>query len=257
MQNINLNQSFSTNTNTISRRNQNDTVIIMKTDDANVFYKIEGAGVHVWHLFQSPCRASDIKAALEKKFKEVSAAQIEADLTQFISKLTELGILITAPMLNEQNPDVISSVVDAVKEYKFLEVKAFDLAQIESEVLNESIYLDVFAGSDMRLKENVKTIENSLDKVKNLEGISFNWNSHAKAQSALAKEGVQIGLVAQQVAEVMPELVRKDEQTGVLAINYTKIIPYLVESIKELNSKLEAQQNKIDTLENQIKILKN
>ena len=116
--------------------------------------------------------------------------------------------------------------------------------------VNESIYLDVFAGSDLRIKENVNPLENALTKVLTLDGVSFNWSKTD------APKGKQIGLVAQQVAAEMPELVKRDENTGVLAVNYTKLMPYLVESIKELKSIIDAQDQKISNLEEELKKLK-
>ena len=54
----------------------------------------------------------------------------------------------------------------------------------------------------------------------------------------------------------MPDLVRKDEKTNLLAINYTKITPYLVESIKELKAMIDLQNQKISDLEENLKKLK-
>lgn len=84
------------------------------------------------------------------------------------------------------------------------------------------------AKSDLRLKEHVAKITNPLDKVNQLNGISFNWKKGDKVR--------QIGLVAQDVEKVLPELVIEEED-GYKAVNYTLIIPLLVEAIKALSER--------------------
>ncbi len=248
-----LNKSYSSGQNIISRRNQNDTVIIMKTDNANVFYKMDGIAAHLWQVFQSTVNPLNVLTALTEKFPATPAAQIEADFCAFVGQLIEIGIF--APSAEAVNPaldNVPATVFANLKDYNFGQVKEFDLAQIESEVLNESVYLDVFAGSDLRLKKDVAPLKNPLEKILSLDGISYLWNETAVGAPATS----QIGLVAQQVAEVMPDLVRRDEKTGMLAINYTKITPYLVESIKQLKSMLDVQNEKIAQLESELRKLK-
>lgn len=134
-------------------------------------------------------------------------------------------------------------------DYAFGGIKEFNLEQIETEVLNESLYLDVFAGSDMRLKTNVEEMTGTLDKITQLDAITYQWRGDVNPEYAKDVEGTQVGLVAQQVAEVFPELVKKDEQTGYLAVNYTKLTAHLVVAIKELNHIVQDQQKRIAALE--------
>lgn len=97
---------------------------------------------------------------------------------------------------------------------------------------------DYNSSSDKRLKSNIKTVEGALDKVNSLRGVTFKW-----------KEGNSdsIGLIAQEVQKVIPEVVTKDDN-GYLGIRYTNIIGVLVEAIKE-------QQDQINTLKKQIEKL--
>ncbi len=256
MQNqIQLNQVFCTSKNLISRRNQDDTVIIMKSDDANIFYKIDGVAASIWHLFQSPANAQSVLNHLQTQFSKISTENIATDFNTFILQLLEFDILQSTtesiPLSKEQD---IVALFKTLKEYSFGQIKSFDLAQIETEVLNESIYLDVFAGSDLRLKKDVTPLKNSLDKILSLDGVSYLWNE--STASAEAPKNQQIGLVAQQVALAMPELVKKDMSTGVLGINYTKLTPYLIESIKELKRIIDQQNNKIEALQAEITKMK-
>jgi hypothetical protein len=94
-------------------------------------------------------------------------------------------------------------------------------------------------GSDERIKSNIKTIENALDKTLLLRGVEFNLN--------IEPERKRIGLIAQEVELIIPEVVRTAEDDGLKSIEYQNLVGLLVEAIKELN-------NKVTNLEN---ILKN
>ena len=97
---------------------------------------------------------------------------------------------------------------------------------------------DYNSSSDKRLKENIKTIEGALDKINALRGVVFDW-----------KEGSDkgMGLIAQEVAEILPDVVTTDDN-GYMGIKYTNIIGVLVEAIKD-------QQQQINILKKQIEIL--
>ncbi|NQY01286.1 MAG: tail fiber domain-containing protein [Flavobacteriaceae bacterium] len=101
--------------------------------------------------------------------------------------------------------------------------------------INSTSDIVAYASSDKRLKSNIKSIENPLDKIKKLSGNRFTWNEKQNTY-----HGEDYGLVAQEVAEVLPEIVTEREN-GYLAIKYEKMIPLLVECIK-------SQQDQIDQL---------
>ena len=100
-----------------------------------------------------------------------------------------------------------------------------------------------YSSSDLRLKENIKPIENALDKVKALTGVEFDWKAEHK--EAHGYEGHDTGVIAQEVQEVMPTAVRTND-TGYLAVRYEKLIGLLIEAVKE-------QQAEIDELKKLIK----
>lgn len=108
--------------------------------------------------------------------------------------------------------------------------------------------------SDVRLKKNIQTIQNSLDKVCNLRGVTYNRND------TLDDNQQHIGLIAQEVQKVIPEVVNVGKDNGYLSVSYGNIVSVLIESIKELNTNIEKleQENKtlktdVDTLKNQMK----
>lgn len=90
--------------------------------------------------------------------------------------------------------------------------------------------------SDRRLKDDIKTIENATDTVKNLRGVEYVWNSgHRKGQK-------EIGVIAQEVQKELPFLVREKEMLDGekrLTVDYEKMIGLLIESNKELSARLE------------------
>ncbi|MDD2823524.1 MAG: MerR family DNA-binding transcriptional regulator [Candidatus Daviesbacteria bacterium] len=90
--------------------------------------------------------------------------------------------------------------------------------------------------SDSRLKENVASISGALDKVVNLNGISFDWISNGQKS---------LGFVAQAVESILPEVVSTGKD-GYKSINYSAITPVLVEAIKELSSSIDLRFNNQD-----------
>lgn len=92
-----------------------------------------------------------------------------------------------------------------------------------------------FYTSDERLKENIVRIDNALAKVNSLSGVTFNWNELSPGKDVLLREA---GVLAQQVKEVLPEAVTMRDN-GYYAVNYDRIIPLLIEAIKELKAEVE------------------
>src|SRR3989344_5829505 len=129
------------------------------------------------------------------------------------------------------------------EEYFFGGLEEYSLEEIQTEVLNDSTYLDVFAGSDLRIKENVEGMGSVLSKVTSLDCIKYNYKQDYEASDLTS----QYGLVAQEVAQFFPELVVKDLK-GQLKLNYTGMIPVLVKSLKELYQQVEDQQQEIKKL---------
>ncbi len=138
-----------------------------------------------------------------------------------------------------------SSTGSAKKKYVFGEIKEYDLEQIEQEVLKESVYLDVFAGSDLSFKENCIELnsEDISNKVNKLGTYSFSYKTNEFPDYNFA-EGSQFGVMAQEVEAVFPELVKTDKNGNKL-VNYTQMIPLMLEAIKHLSSKVDQLEKKI------------
>jgi hypothetical protein len=136
------------------------------------------------------------------------------------------------------------------KSYDFGGVKEFNLEEIEKEILNETVYLDVFAGSDSRFKNDVKKYTNGLDAVSKLDAVTYTYNTEKFSDKNFPKEK-QVGFIAQAVETVVPEAVKKDSE-GFHYVNYQMLVPVLTEAVKELSSKIDSQQSLIERLEKRL-----
>ena len=88
---------------------------------------------------------------------------------------------------------------------------------------------NIVAYSDASLKKDVKTIEGALDKTKALRGVEF---------TRIADDARSIGVIAQELETVLPELVVTDDK-GIKAVNYAQITGLLIEAVKELSAKVD------------------
>jgi len=91
--------------------------------------------------------------------------------------------------------------------------------------------VDFNSTSDFNLKTNIQTVENALEIVDNLRGVSFEWKENGKKS---------YGVIAQELEQVLPELVKGDNPK---TVSYTGIIGVLIESIKELRSEIKELKN--------------
>ena len=100
--------------------------------------------------------------------------------------------------------------------------------------------------SDKRLKTNIKKIEYGLKDVLQLRGVEFDWKEKRNGKH-------DIGFIAQEVQEIIPEVINEipdlqDETNKYLGVDYSKIVPLLVESIKEQQQQIEDLINEVDLL---------
>jgi trimeric autotransporter adhesin len=112
-----------------------------------------------------------------------------------------------------------------------------------------------WAGSDIRLKKNISPLNNSLGSVLKLNGVNFDWRTDEFPEMGFTKAR-QIGLIAQDVEKVFPELVNEGPN-GYKSIDYSKITPVLIEAIKEQQKQIDSQNKRIDELEKAVSALLN
>ncbi len=107
-------------------------------------------------------------------------------------------------------------------------------------VYSEEGYLTT---SDARHKENISALPYGVAEVTALRPVAFTWKDRQD-------DGLHYGLIAQEVREVLPELVSGDEgEGGMLSLNYGELVPVLVKAIQEQQQELDAQGEQIADLE--------
>jgi hypothetical protein len=102
--------------------------------------------------------------------------------------------------------------------------------------------ITAFDSSDERLKENISPIDKCLDKVLSLNAIEFNWKDGYGAT-----KGRDIGLIAQQVKKIAPEIV-VERNDGYLAMRYEKIIPLLIGATQEQDQQISELEKQVQEL---------
>ena len=95
--------------------------------------------------------------------------------------------------------------------------------------------------SDARWKKEIETIDNALERVTSLHGVNFKW------KDTESDDTLQMGVVAQEVEKVFPEVVSTDDQ-GYKSVAYDKLVAPLIEAIKEQQTQIEALQAEIEEL---------
>lgn len=133
----------------------------------------------------------------------------------------------------------------------------------QTRTFNSIQVADVYNLSDMRAKENIEPLTFGLNTIQNLRPVSYKWKKNEVAEKNNAEYAendttlqlaygpndnkTQYGFLAQEVEAVMPDAVLTNED-GHKMINYTAIIPVLVQAVQELQAKVETQALQIEQL---------
>ena len=124
------------------------------------------------------------------------------------------------------------------------EVTASGVIWTESDISGSTIRASgdiiAFNSSDERLKDNITYIGKPLEKLEKIGGYDFDWNKKQDIYS-----GKDVGVIAQEIEAILPSAV-SDRDTGFKGVQYHKIIPLLVEGIKELNKKVDQLENLLE-----------
>ena len=107
---------------------------------------------------------------------------------------------------------------------------------------NFSVTGDLIAynDSDLRLKTDINPIADALNKVKSISGNTFEWNENS------THEGQDTGVIAQEIEELgLPGLI-KERDNGYFGVRYDKLIPLLIEAIKELSDKVDSLEERLN-----------
>jgi hypothetical protein len=110
-----------------------------------------------------------------------------------------------------------------------------------------------YSSSDRRWKENIKPIENALSKILKIGGYEFDWKelTEEERKTQHGNEGHDVGVIAQEVEEVLPEVVTTREN-GFKGVKYDKMVALLIEGMKEQQSQIEELKSEIKKLKGEI-----
>lgn len=102
--------------------------------------------------------------------------------------------------------------------------------------------ITAFYSSDAKLKNIIGVIPNALAKVSSIDGVTYTWNELAVDKDQTVPEA---GVIAQQIQSVLPEIVTERED-GYLAVRYERLVPLLIEAIKELKNEVDVLKGKLN-----------
>ena len=134
----------------------------------------------------------------------------------------------------------VSSITNSLASLNVTSANSFSFQQTGSEVASVDsngrvTAQDFLSLSDMRYKTNISTLSDAGSLIKGLRGVEFDWR----------KDGSHdVGVIAQEVFNVLPEAIVSTGTTSMLNVAYNKIIPYLIETIKDLQLRVEALEAK-------------
>jgi hypothetical protein len=94
--------------------------------------------------------------------------------------------------------------------------------------------------SDIRFKKNITPLSNALENILKLEGVSYNWKQEEFPDRNFGTQ-TEIGVIAQEIEKVYPELVATDKE-GYKSVQYSHLVPVLIEAIKEQQALIESLQ---------------
>lgn len=118
------------------------------------------------------------------------------------------------------------------------------------DVVNEIMATDFSSLSDRRLKTDIRPIGSgaALDKVLKMRGVTYRWGPLAKLRGG----GQQIGMIAQEVEEVAPEVVA--DANGFKAVSYSRLVPLLIEALKAQQEQVRDQGRAVGGLTSDFKL---
>ena len=119
---------------------------------------------------------------------------------------------------------------------------------VQGTAWSQSAWTTTGVTSDLRLIKQIQPLSNSLAKINKLRGVHFSWKVD-EISDLSADEGRHIGVIAQDVQQVLPEVVSEINGGKYLGVDYTALIPVLLESIRELDIKNKALEDRVSRLE--------
>lgn len=157
---------------------------------------------------------------------------------QYVSPAGQWGIVSYSPVYFHRDQYVMGNVGIGTASPTY---KLHVIGRIKSDGINET--------SDVRLKQNIQPIDNALNKILALQGVTYEWIRPEMEQ------GMQIGLIAQEVEKILPEIVSTDSE-GFKSIQYSVLVAVLIEAVKEQQADYDALLLKVEQMESDMNAMK-
>lgn len=178
------------------------------------------------------------------------ATAIGASFVSNSTYATSSGSANTANSATSATTATTANSLDASNNYQ---VKSIGIGTTPSGVTGElraTGDITAYYSSDIRLKENIKNIGDPIYKLKKLNGVEFEWKdeflkSRGEVDDVFNRKN-DIGLIAQEVLEVMPEIVCS-RQDGTLAVKYDRVVALLIEVCKSQQAQIEQLSDKLSS----------
>ena len=140
---------------------------------------------------------------------------------------------------NSYNTHVIGDFIRGGLESNTFYVGCINGVRVDGDVV-------AYYASDQRLKDDIVPISGCLDKINTIDAVEFNWNENQQTYS-----GHDIGLIAQQIQEIAPEIVT-ERSNGYLAVKYEKMVAILVGAIQDQQKIIDEMREEIDEIKSKI-----
>jgi hypothetical protein len=164
------------------------------------------------------------------------------------TSLTNLNSATASLIVETTNLELFTASMSTTSNVRFASLGIGMAASGTSGRIDAAGDIVAFSTSDKNFKENIKPIETPIEKIRKISGNTYDWKSELKDIHGF--EGNDVGVIAQEIEEVLPQLVTTRE-TGYKAVKYDKLVALLIEGIKEQQLQIESLQLEVAELKKQ------
>lgn len=150
-------------------------------------------------------------------------------------------------LIIQNNQDITSPLIYGDFQNHQLGIGTSSLGTYTLSVNGDAFATGLWLSSDKRFKQNEARISGALEKLNAVNGVSYQFKKSEATHGKAFSEGTQLGFIAQDLQKTFPELVKENED-GYLAVNYSGMVPVLVEAIKELKAEINHLKSKLNTI---------
>ena len=159
----------------------------------------------------------------------------ELSATTFNGSLSGTATNAANITLTDESSDTICFPIFATDAIGNQSVKTDSSALTYNASTGQLTAVDINATSDINLKKDIEVITDATELIKQLNGVRFTWKVNDRKS---------LGVIAQEVEELFPELVSERVDTGTKSVNYNGLVGILIEAVKELSTRVEELEKK-------------